>query len=103
MTKRTAQTIPGVGPQLPQPDPRGWLVFAFLPDDVAAQEDSTQAADFERGLDRYWRAFDREVTAAEKQLLVHIGHPVTSGVLTSVSFPYAGIRCRRWIALEQTP
>ncbi|OBB48416.1 hypothetical protein [Mycobacterium sp. 852002-51961_SCH5331710] len=44
--------IPGVGPQLERAaegtDPRGWLVFACLPDDLQRQEDSTAAADAER-------------------------------------------------------
>lgn len=45
-------TIAGVGPQLDRAaagtDPRGWLVFAYLPDDLQSAEDSTAAADAER-------------------------------------------------------
>lgn len=37
-----------IGAQLPQPDPRGWLVFDALPDDMQRAEDSTQAADYQR-------------------------------------------------------
>ncbi|OBB46769.1 hypothetical protein [Mycobacterium sp. 852002-51961_SCH5331710] len=44
--------IPGVGPQLERAvegtDPRGILVFEYLPDDLQRQEDSTAAADAER-------------------------------------------------------
>lgn len=37
------------GNQLPQPDPRGWLVFdAPLPDELQRAEDSTAAADHQR-------------------------------------------------------
>ena len=46
--------IPGVGPQLARvaagTDPRGILVFEYLPDDLQRAEDSTQAADRERRL-----------------------------------------------------
>lgn len=45
-------TIPGVGTQLDRAaagdDPRGWLVFTALPDDLQNAEDSTAAADAER-------------------------------------------------------
>lgn len=37
-----------VGAQLAQPDPRGWLAFDHLPDDLQRTEDSTLAADRER-------------------------------------------------------
>ena len=44
--------IPGVGPQLALADdgtdPRGVLVFEYLPSDLRNAEDSTQAADRER-------------------------------------------------------
>jgi hypothetical protein len=44
-------TVAGVGPQLARAaegtDPRGILVFEYLPDDVQRAEDSTQAADFQ--------------------------------------------------------
>jgi hypothetical protein len=44
--------IPGVGPQLARAadgtDPRGVLVFEYLPSDLQNAEDSTQAADFTR-------------------------------------------------------
>lgn len=37
-----------IGNQLPQPDPRGWLVFDYLPDAMQKAEDSTAAADIDR-------------------------------------------------------
>jgi hypothetical protein len=53
-----------IGAQLPQPDPRGILVFDHLPTDLRNTEDSTQANDFEAGQNRFWRAFTRDATAA---------------------------------------
>ncbi|OBK56181.1 hypothetical protein A5656_19930 [Mycobacterium gordonae] len=44
--------VAGVGPQLARAasgtDPRGWLVFEYLPADLQRAEDSTQAADHQR-------------------------------------------------------
>jgi hypothetical protein len=41
-----------IGPQLARAaaggDPRGWLTFSWLPDELQRQEDSTQAVDFQR-------------------------------------------------------
>jgi hypothetical protein len=37
-----------IGAQYPQPDPRGWLVFHGLPQDLQRAEDSTQYADIHR-------------------------------------------------------
>ncbi len=45
-------TIAGVGPQLDRAaagdDPRGWLVFEYLPDDLQRAEDSTAVNDRDR-------------------------------------------------------
>ncbi|MCQ4365832.1 hypothetical protein KQR54_32985 [Mycobacterium gordonae] len=44
--------IPGIGPQHARAaagtDPRGWLVFEYLSDDLQRAEDATQAADHQR-------------------------------------------------------
>jgi hypothetical protein len=52
-------TILGVGPQYDQPDPRGWLVFHGLPDDLQRAEAARQAADVDL-VNRDWK---RGVTA----------------------------------------
>ena len=93
--------IDGVGEQLPQPDPRGVLVFRYLPPEIAASEDATACADFDR-LDiqqGQWGSawFDRAATAAEKALLEHLGYTLPDGTLkTRVSFPASGVRRRTW-------
>ena len=93
--------IDGVGEQLPQPDPRGALVFRYLPPEIAASEDATVCADFDR-LDiqqGQWGSawFDRAATAAEKALLEHLGYTLPDGTLkTRVSFPAGGVRRRTW-------
>ncbi|OBG50179.1 hypothetical protein [Mycolicibacterium fortuitum] len=92
-----------IGAQLPQPDPRGILVFETLPADLRNAEDSTQAADFDRGKDRHWRAFTRAATAAERTLLAHIGFGVLPDDLkTRVSFPASGVRRRTWPQVDGT-
>ena len=92
----------GVGPQLPQPDPRGWLVFQWLPLEVQRLEDSRQMADFEeadnhRGM--WARPWTRPATATERALLEHLGHTVPAELTTTIDYS-AGIRRRRWLQLE---
>lgn len=88
----------GVGPQLPQPDPRGALVFEYLPDELQVAEDSRQWADYEQaggcGI-----AFHRPATTAERELLEHLGHTVPDVLDTRVQFITRGIRNRTWPAL----
>lgn len=88
----------GVGPQLPQPDPRGWLVFQWLPLEVQRLEDSRLMADFEES-DRHRGPWTRPATDTERALLAHLGYDVPATLSTTVDYS-AGIRRRRWPALE---
>jgi hypothetical protein len=96
-------TIPGVGPQLERAaagtDPRGWLTFAYLPDDLQAAEDATAAADRTKAR-LHPRSVTRAATKAEIALLGHLGHTVPDGLQTTVSWPTRAVRRRRWLALE---
>ena len=107
-------TIDGVGAQYPQPDPRGWLVFHGLPNDLQNGEDATQAADYARRgrIDTKWRTeydpdsgktvwfFNRPATPTERALLEHLGHTLPADLLTRVSFRTETLRQRRWPSLE---
>lgn len=85
--------------QLPQPDPRGWLVFdAPLPDDLQRAEDSTAAADYDRR--RFGRQIQRPATEAERTLLEHLGHVLPDDLTTVVSFKSTSCRHRSWPQLE---
>jgi hypothetical protein len=104
--------VPGVGPQYPQPDPRGWLVFEHLPDELQRAEDATQNADYGRadGLvagvrlqwDREARVwyFERPATDAERTLLQHLGYTLPSTLTTRVDYATETLRCRTWPQLE---
>jgi hypothetical protein len=89
-----------IGNQLPQPDPRGWLVFdAPLSDELQRAEDATQHHDFCNGGDAAWHTgrdpvtgcwidyFDRPATDTERTLLAHLGYGVPDTLTTRVSFP----------------
>ena len=80
-------------------DPRGWLVFSWLPSDLQSAEDSRAVADAQY---RKWhpRKFTRLATAAEVTLLQHLGHTVPDGLLTEVAYVTKGCRHRSWPALE---
>jgi hypothetical protein len=95
--------IEGVGAQLDRAaegkDPRGWLVFEYLPDDLQRAEDSRAAADFDRRLLKP-RGFTRPATETERALLEHLGHVLPEELLTTVTFPSKGCRRRRWPVLE---
>jgi hypothetical protein len=105
--------MPDIGEQYPQPDPRGWLVFHGLPDDLQRAEDATQAHDFHCApIDQHWDSdarqwyAERDATAAEKTLLAHLGHTIPAAgdngypLQTRVSYVTETLRCRRWLALE---
>jgi hypothetical protein len=100
-----------IGNQYPQPDPRGWLVFDSLPDDLQRAEDSTQNADYARqhGDGRIVRAFDRDAriwyferpaTDAERALLTHLGYVLPDDLKTRVDFKTETLRRRTWPQLE---
>ena len=88
-----------IGNQLPQPDPRGWLTFESLPDDLQRAEDSTAAADFDRR--RFGRTIQRPATAAERTLLEHLGYEVPDPLTTQVRYLTESVRNRSWPALEE--
>ena len=94
--------VEGVGPQHDRAsagtDPRGILVFYWLPDDLQRAEDSTQAADRERTMGF---PFEREATPTERILLQHLGYQLPEQLVTAVSYPSSWVRCRRWPALEE--
>ena len=88
-----------IGNQLPQPDPRGWLAFDALPDDLQRAEDSTAAADFDRR--RWARTLQRPATDAERTLLTHLGHDdLPEDLTTHVTYKTLSVRNRRWPQLE---
>lgn len=109
--------IPGVGPQYPQPDPRGWLVFDGLPNALQNAEDATALADYNRaaGPCTGWfvacdpatgkqvRYFERDATVTERALLAHLGYTLPEELVTRVHFRTETLRQRRWPALEPAP
>ena len=96
--------IEGVGPQHPRAaagsDPRGWLVFEFLPDGLQQQEDSTLVNDRDKARLFKPRGHTRAATSAEIELLQHLGYTVPDGLETVVSWPSRACRRRVWPALE---
>lgn len=90
-----------IGPQR-LGDRRGWLVFASLPTELQAAEDSTQAADHAR-LERTegtTEVFHRPATKAERILLQHLGYALPADLRTRVQWISNGVRNRSWLALE---
>ena len=87
-----------IGAQLPQPDPRGWLVFDHLPADLQNAEDSRAAADYDRSKDQ--QRFTRPATEAECTLLAHLGFVIPTVLDTHVQYDTPAIRTRRWPTLE---
>jgi hypothetical protein len=96
--------IEGVGPQLERAaagtDPRGWLVFEYLPDDLQRAEDSTAVNDRDRARLFKPRGHTRPATTAEIELLGHLGYQVPDGLETVVSWPSRACRRRTWPQLE---
>lgn len=80
-------------------DPRGQLVFSWLPKDLQSQEDSRAKADFDYRPVKP-RGFSRPATSVEKELLEHLGHVLPAELMTEVTFTTRGVRTRRWPALE---
>jgi hypothetical protein len=92
-----------IGPQMQRAsegtDPRGILVFHWLPDDLQAAEDSTAVAD--RDVMRP-RGFERPATDAERILLSHLGYKIPDELVTVVRHRTRGVRHRSWPQLETT-
>lgn len=89
-----------IGPQLPQPDPRGVLAFRWLPDWLQALEDSRQDADH-RESRNHRSAWTRPATPQERLLLLHLGYPVPETVTTTVEYLTTGVRRRTWDAVTE--
>lgn len=91
-----------IGAQRPD-DPRGWLVFEGLPNDMQRAEDSALAADHARITEDTLvpTTFDRPATPTEKTLLAHLGFDIPPGLITRVRWLSYGVRTRRWPDLEQ--
>jgi hypothetical protein len=79
-------------------DPRGWLVFAWLPTDLQNAEDSTAVADRDRMKPR---GFERPATDTERVLLEHLGYTLPDELVTFVKYRTRGVRHRSWPQLEQ--
>jgi hypothetical protein len=90
-----------IGAQRPN-DPRGWLMFDSLPDDLARLEDQRLHADHEHiredVLTPY--TFNRAATDTERTLLAHLGYTVPGNLQTRVCWLSYGVRNRRWPQLE---
>jgi len=89
-----------IGEQHPQPDPRGWLVFRHLPDALQRAEDSRQNADHAFLEDTGCTRWTRLATDTERLLLDHLGFEVPDRLMTRVEYRSAGVRNRRFPALE---
>ena len=91
----------GIGPQMKRAregtDPRGVLVFHWLPSDLQAAEDSTAVAD--RDVMRP-RGFERPATDTERILLAHLGYELPAELKTVVKYRTRGVRHRSWPQLE---
>jgi hypothetical protein len=96
-------TIDGVGPQLERAaagtDPRGILVFEYLPGDMQRAEDSTAFADYDYRTYKP-RGFEREATPTECALLEHLGYELPDALITYVRYRSRSCRNRRWPQLE---
>jgi hypothetical protein len=92
-----------IGPQLERAaqgsDPRGVLVFHWLPDDLQNAEDSTAAADRERS-NFQAHGFERPATDAERTLLESLGYVLPAELKTFVRHHSRGVRYRGWPQLQ---
>lgn len=79
-------------------DPRGWLIFESLPNELQRLEDQRQAADHAR-LRNGVTGFTRPATPTERTLLEHLGYEVPEVLHTQVLWLSAGVRSRTWPAL----
>jgi hypothetical protein len=82
-------------------DPRGWLVWdGVLPDHLQRAEDSTLVNDRDKARLFKPRGHTRMATAAEIELLSHLGYDIPAELETVVSWPSRACRRRRWPVLE---
>jgi hypothetical protein len=83
-------------------DPRGWLRFDWLPEDLQNAEDATQAADKQRVREGkgMFTSFTRPATTTERTLLESLDYALPAQLATTVRWISPGVRNRRWIALE---
>jgi hypothetical protein len=81
-------------------DPRGILVFESLPDSLQRAEDSTAVNDRDKARLFTPRGHTRPATAAEVELLTHLGYDCPDGLETVVSWRSRACRRRTWPALE---
>jgi hypothetical protein len=88
-----------IGPHRPG-DPRGLLVFEWLPDDLQHAEDGTQAADYHRSQANWGRPFRRPATSTEHHLLRHLGFAPPGDLYTIVSNRSGGLRTRVWPQIQ---
>jgi hypothetical protein len=90
-----------IGPQMQRAsegtDPRGILVFHWLPDDLQRAEDSTAVTDRDAMRPR---GFQRPATDTERALLAHLGYTLPDELVTVVRYRTRGVRHRRWPQLE---
>jgi hypothetical protein len=90
-----------MGSQKPQPDPRGWLVFDRLPNDLQRSEDSRSDADITYQRTRNWGGpWSRSATQTERVLLEHLGFELPADLKTRVHYLTPGVRHRSWPQLE---
>jgi hypothetical protein len=92
-----------IGAQRPN-DPRGWLLFDSLPDDLQRAEDATLYADHQRIREDVLLPyiFNRAATDTERTLLTHLGYDLPGDLQTRVCWLSYGVRNRRWLELEGT-
>ena len=81
-------------------DPRGWLVFESLPNEIQQLEDQRQAADHARCRHGVM-FFARIATPTERYLLQHLGYELPETLHTRVTWITPGVRRRTWPALER--
>lgn len=90
-----------IGPQMQRAsegtDPRGILVFHWLPSDLQAAEDSTAMADRDAMRPS---GFERPATDCERILLVHLGYQLPADLKTVVHHRTRGVRHRSWPSVE---
>jgi len=88
-----------IGPHRPG-DPRGLLVFEWLPPDVQRAEDSTAQLDYDRAQANWGCPFRRPATSTEHELLMHLGYTPPGDLYTIVTNRSGGLRTRVWPQIQ---